>query len=211
MKDTPWFNGPGFGFGYGTGYPFFFYDDAAHGNARIPVSEQPIICYELGHRGSNPVEADQREREREIATPEDIHEALDRAVRYHLVLNIFYHPVYIVEFPLCRAAIAEIKRYIAYKGARVLHLANNAVADWWRARSQAQVAVTAASERAFQWQTRCDWPAGMVVRRLLKGRKIGSVTVDGQSAAYTCKREFGGDWLYVVIPAGQHRVNIGLA
>jgi hypothetical protein len=204
----PLLNGPWFGFGFGTSGPFFFYEDHERGNERIDVVEQPIVCYELGHRASLTDSAGQREVE--TRSPEDVHEPIDRAVRYHLVMNIFYHPWYIVNCPLCRAAIEEILRYIDYKGAHVLHMANNRVADWWRARSRASVTDVAVGESSIGLTCDCPWADGLIVKTLLRGRTVTGLRCDGVPATHEVRREFGGDWLYVVIPSGQHRVEVDL-
>src|SRR6185503_19480291 len=48
----PSYNNSFFGSAVGTFSPFFFRDDYAHGNARIDLVEQAIVCYEAGHHGS---------------------------------------------------------------------------------------------------------------------------------------------------------------
>jgi hypothetical protein len=201
-----WFNGPGFGFAFGTSFPFFFYDDAEHDNRRIDLQEQPLICYELGHRASNLVDLQSQTREDETFAPEDLHEPIDRAVRYHLVMNVFYHPYYIVNFPHCRAAIDAMLRYIAYKQAHVLHMANNAVADWWAARARATLIDITFAPTCLQFTARVDWPAGMIIRLRWDASTPVHVTSADKPLPHCIRREFGDDWLYVIVPSGQHPI-----
>lgn len=203
----PLLNGPFFGFGNGTGYPFFFYDDAAHGNARIDLVEQPIVCYEVGHRASLTL-AETGEREADTLALEEVYTPLDRAIRYHLVMNIFYHPYYIVNFPHCRAAIAEIVRYLAQKGAHVLHWGNNKAADWWHTRARTTITAVVNQAAALTFTSNCAWPEGMIAKLLLRTPATVQAMCDGQVVAHTIKHEFGGDWLYVILPAGEHQIQI---
>lgn len=208
---SPWYNGPFYGYGFGTSYPFFFYEAWDRGNERISLQEQPIICYELGHRGSNAADPAEKTRETETFAPEDLHEPIDRAVRYHLVMNLFYHPWYIAHCPYARAAIEEIKRYIAYKGAHVLHMANNAVVAWWNARANATITDIETSVNKIRFVCRCEWVSGVIVRIQVSGATVVRAHCDGAATAYQTKREFGEDWLYLISPRGEHRLEIGLS
>lgn len=207
---TRWYNGPFYGYGFGTSFPFFFYENWGRGNARIPLQEQPIVCYELGHRASNLVDEANEEREVETFSPEDVHEPIDRAIRYHLVMNMFYHPAYIVGFPHCRLAIDEIKRYIAYREAHVLHMANNAVADWWNARADTRITDVTVTSGAISFVADSTWKSGVIVKLQLDADLIGCITCDGEPMYHEMKREFGSQWLYLVVPTGHHQVHITL-
>lgn len=135
--EHPLGNGPFFGFGSGTSYPFYFYDDYAGENQRIDFLEEPIVCYEIGHRGSihgdDPsMRGDAMRRDTEtLVLDNDTHFPIDLAVRYHLLMNMFYHPAYVATYPPCREAIEEILNYIHYKNALVTHMGNDQVWAWW--------------------------------------------------------------------------------
>jgi len=202
----PFFNGTNYGYGFGTGYPFFFYDDAEHGNARIDFIEEPMTCYELGHRGS--VGHRQGFVDKEIATLEDIPLPVDTALKYHQVINMFYHPVYIVHFPRCREAIEEILRYIDFRGGRVLHLGGDAVAKWWMARAQSTISDYRTAKGTTDFQVDCAYANGIVAKVPLRGHEPTAVTCDGQPVPYQLRTEFGGQWLFIVLPAGVHQVKI---
>jgi len=40
-------------------------------------------------------------------------------------------PAYIARYPLCRKASLEILKYIRDCGANVVHMGNDALAEWW--------------------------------------------------------------------------------
>ncbi len=202
-SDHPLMNGPVYGFGQGTGFPFFFYDDATGQNQRIPFMEQPIICYETGHRGSV--------QDYRTDASEEVHLPVDMALKYHMVMNFFYHPNCVANFPLCQKAIEEILRYIDYRGAFVLHWGNDRVAKWWESRQRANVQATAQDDHKISIACECDWPSGMVIKMLLK-RPIDRVTLEGPAgwrpATFEIKNEFAGNWLYVIVPPGKYTVSV---
>ena len=193
-----------FAFAFGTSLPFFFYDDHTGGNQRIDVIEEPIVCYEIGHRGSILDRAAQ-------ALPE-LRPPVDAAIKYHLLMNMFYHPVYISEFPLCRQAIEEILRYIDEKGARAVHMGNDAACLWWHARSRSRVGeVRVEDDGRIAFETSCAHDGGMIVKLPVDTRTIAEVLCDSQPAVHAIRREFGGDWLHLIVPAGAHAVEVGVA
>jgi hypothetical protein len=200
--EHPMANGPFFGFSFGTTYPFYFYDDFQGENKRIDYMEQPIVCYEIGHRGSL--------SDRQTNTHREVHLPLEMAIKYHMVMNLFYHPVYIAQFPNCRRAIEEILHYIKDTGAAVVHMGNDAVAYWWEARSKSTVNLIQTDEKTNQFDCRCEYPGGMIVKTLLS-KTLREVTIDGQApATHEIRTEFAGNWLFVVIPHGRHQINITL-
>jgi hypothetical protein len=194
-------NSPVFAFSFGTSLPFFFYDDYRGGNQRIDVVEEPIICYEIGHRGSILDRAAQALHE--VGPP------IDAALKYHLLMNMFHHPVYISEFPLCREAIEEMLRYIGQRRALAVHVGNDAACLWWHARSQSNVAgVRIADDGRIAFETDCAYDAGMIVKLALDARSVAQVLCDSQPAPHAIRHEFGGDWLHLVVPPGQHAVEV---
>jgi hypothetical protein len=205
LYGNPWYNGPFFGFGFGTSFPYFFHDDAAHGNARIDLIEQPIVGYELGHRASNILSEQDDLRDDQTLSLSDIHEAIGRAIQHHLVMNLFYHPYYIVHFEHCRRAIREITRYIEYRGSHVLHMANNEVAAWWRARDRSRVEQVERSARGVTFTAICHWPQGMIVR--VPWPLTSEPMVSG--ALWHCQAlDRGVDWLFVTVAPGRHHIQI---
>lgn len=193
-----------FGSGYGTFSPFFFYDDWAHGNRRIELIEQPIVWYELGHHGS----ARDRDKGKEIVAVEEVDAPLDMALHYHLVMNIFYHPGYIAGFPICRAAITRILKRIAQRGAHVLHMGNNELAEWWHVRSRATLDEVVLARDSLRFRYSCDHHAGMIVKVPLLERAVSAATCAGRAVHHRTRVDFGSKWLYVVLPAGSHHVEV---
>jgi len=199
--DHPLANAPAFEFGFGTSYPFYFYDDARHGNARIDVLEEPIVCYELGHhcglRGDTAVDWP------DDLHVEDVHAAVDAALQDHLVMDMFYHPRSMSIRPATCAAIDEILRYIAYRGACVSHMSNNQVRAWWEARRASTVRAEGGGAGGLRLRCRCEHPQGMVVKVLLEeGRQPAGVQCAGRAAPHEVRREAGGVWLHAAAPQG---------
>ena len=201
-SDHPLHNGPAFGFGFGTAFPFFFYDDAAHANRRIDFLEEPIVCYEVGHRGSI------NGTDKQTSAAEEVHAPVDMALKYHMTMSMFCHPAYIAGFPRCREAIEEILRYIEYRGARVLHMGNDAVCAWWRARSRSGVDQVEVRDDGMRFRCRCEYPSGMIVKVPAWSEVAWVAMCDRKPAGYTMRNEFGRAWLYVVVPSGTHSVEV---
>ena len=153
------------------------------------------------------------------ATPEDVHLPIDMAVKYHMTMNFFYHPIYIVQFPRCREAIEEIVRYIEYKKVSILHLGADQLCRWWNARSASDVRMdlgTGGSASAqeqdpasdIRLTAHCTYESGMIVKIALPESGIARVTCNDQESAFRVKWEFGRNWLYIVVPQGQHQIVI---
>jgi hypothetical protein len=204
--DDPFYNGSAYGFNCGTAYPFFYYDDFAHGNARIDFIEQPIVWYELGHRASLRCQF----TDRDTGVPEEVHGPIDIAVKYHQVINVFYHPAYICRQIRCKEAIQEVLRYIKERNYHVVHMGNNKCADWWFARDLSSLGGHSMASDAIQFTAKTGWQDGVVVKFPLNGREISGVTGNGKPLNYRLKKEFGRDWLYIVIPHGDTCVAISL-
>jgi hypothetical protein len=63
---------------------------------------------------------------------------------------------------------------------------------------------------AIQFTAKTGWQDGVVVKFPLNGREISGVTGNGKPLNYRLKKEFGRDWLYIVIPHGDTCVAISL-
>jgi len=200
--DHPLYNSSFYGFGYGTSFPFYFYDNYEYGNERINLIEEPIICYELGHRGSIVPYDD-----KDSFIPEEVHPPIDMAVKHHMVMNFFYHPYYITQYPLCRKAIEEILNYIEYKKAFVMHMGNNQVCEWWNARSKSRT-TSINNQNSISFISDCAYSAGMIVKTQLNGITVTKVMCDDALATFKIVKEYGGQWLYVVVPFGNHKISV---
>ena len=91
------------GFGFGTGLPFFHYRDWRKDNDRIRFLGMPIGAYEVGYLGD----------EVQFHT---LKLAIDMARFWHLPFDLFYHPVYLAQYPACREAIKLGLEYMARAG-----------------------------------------------------------------------------------------------
>ena len=82
-----------------------------------------------------------------------------------------------------------------YRGVVVVHMANNAVADWWNARSRATLPSIQVLADSNEFDSVCDWKAGMIVRVMITGQKPATVTSGGKPVSFETRREFGEEWL----------------
>ena len=202
----PLYNSSFFGFGFGTSYPFYFYEDFRYENRCLDYIEEPIICYELGHRGS----IGYPDIDKETKVLEEVYLPIDMAVKYHFVMNFFYHPVYIVNYPVCKEAIEEILKYIEWKGYSVAHMGNDQVCEWWNARSHTKVENLTINKDSLCYKTVCDYSSGIIIKMYLNGRRVSKVVCDDQPIQYQIKNEFMGEWIYITIPTGEHILKIHL-
>jgi len=202
-NDCHFRNSASFAFGFGTSYPFYFWDDWRGGNARIDFMEQPIVGYEIGHRTSTSVRRDPDTR-----AFEEIHFIVGVAVRYHLAVNLFYHPYYLVNSESCRDALRELLRYIGYLGATVAHFNNRMMAEWWDARHASTVGAPELSDSGLTVACDCRHKGGMTVRLPLPEGRPAAAQCNGAPTGHRQVREFGRDWLLAVVPEGCSRLDV---
>ncbi len=185
------------GFVFGTCYPFYFYDDYRAGNKRLDFLEEPITAYEVGYSGSGVPDFD------------IVHKSIDMAVKYHLVMDMFYHPVNVYNHPACREAIEEVLRYIEKKGIIAVHKGNDGLWDWWDKRSRSRISDVMIDEDSVSFTAHCEYEDGMIVKVPVESPV--SATCDGQRMEYEVRQDFGRNWVYVIVPEGIHVVNIGIS
>jgi hypothetical protein len=185
------------GFVFGTCFPFYFYDDYEHGNEKIDFLEEPITAYEIGYSATDVTDFD------------IIYKSIDFAVHYHLVMDMFYHPINVYNNPACRSAIEEDLRYIESKGIVAVHKGNDGLWEWWQKRSQSSVSDIIEENGHISFSANCEYDDGMIVKVPLTSNKLNvSPTCDGNPASYKIRRDFGKDWLFVIIPKGKHAIII---
>jgi len=199
---APLTNAPFLGFAFGTSYPFYFYADFEGHNKRIDFLEEPVTAYEIGHRGSI--------GDKETSNFAQIHTTIDLTAKYHLLMNLFYHPVYISDYPLCRAAISECLRYIEEQNITAVHLGNDALWKWWDGRSRSTISDVITMENAIRFITHCEYKDGMIIKVPLRNKTISSAGCDGKDTVYRVRREFGQNWGYVIVPYGNHEIKISI-
>jgi len=186
------------GFAFGTCYPFYFYDDYRGDNARIDFLEEPITAYEVGYVGKDT---------KDFAV---VHRVVDVAAKYHLLMDMFYHPPNIFGSSVCRDAVDEVLRYIGEQGIRASHMGNDQLCLWWEKRANSDITEVLVSPQSLSFISRSEYPDGMIAKVPMKSSTAISVTCDGSDAVWETRNEFGANWTYVVCPAGEHRIEIGL-
>ena len=185
------------GFVFGTCFPFYFYDDYKGDNKRLDFLEEPITAYEVGYRGTD------------ITDFDIIHKVVEIAVRYHLVMDMFYHPINVYNHPACRKAIEEVLRYIEEKGIIAVHKGNDGIWEWWDKRSKSRIYDVIIDKNTISFKAHCEYEEGMIVKLPLNlDNKDIKVMCDGKLINYKIRNDFGKDWLYMIIPVGNHEVNI---
>lgn len=185
------------GLACGTAFPFWFYDDWRGGNRKIELLEEPITAFECGYL----------KEETDFPT---VRKAIDFAARYHLTMNMFYHPIYIARYPACRAAIEEALRYLTARKIHALHMGHDQLYRWWKARSDTRLSAVTAEGNTLGFEVESDYAPGVVVKIPLGQRAAKSVTIGGAAKPLdsTCQRHFGQNWALVVAPRGKTRVRL---
>jgi hypothetical protein len=196
-------------FGFGTAFPFWFCEDASGGDTRMAVLCQPITAYEVGYRSA--ISGSARPEEPDPTDFDRLRKVLDIALHYHLTVNMFYHPVYIARSPACQAAIDELLRLIEERGVKAAHMGNDALYDWWEARSRSLVAEWETQESGVRFETRCASPSGMVAQIPVGGAGEVMARVNGTPATAQIREEFGQRWLWLAVPEGEHQVQVSWA
>ncbi|UCH34526.1 MAG: hypothetical protein JSV65_18710 [Armatimonadota bacterium] len=186
------------GFAFGTAFPYFFRDDWRGGNARIPFVQEPIVAYEVGYEGG--------------ATDfRMLRHAVDIAARYHMTMNMFYHPVYIASYPACRTAIDELLRYVRGRKLRAVFMGSDELWRWWWQRSRGRIGRARAGGDAVSFTARCGYSGGFVVKLPLGREKPTRCLVDGKPVRFHVERRFGRTWVLVPLPRGEHDVAVKFA
>ena len=185
------------GFSFGTALPYHFYDDWRSGNQRIDFISEPITAYEVGYQGD----------ECDFAT---VHRAIDLAARRRSPMDMFYHPCNIAQRSSCRTAIDEALSYIRRRGLRVKHMGNDALARWWRDRSESEVGPLSLADGRLSFRTRTEHADGMVVKVPLQTGRASRCECEGKPLAFENIFELGQNWTYVAAPAGEAEVQMAL-
>jgi len=185
------------GFAFGSAFPRHYWDDAAHGNVRLDFLSLPIVAYEAGYEGDR-------------VFPEMTREALDLAMRYHLTLNYFYHPIYIARSPACRQALDHLVERIRRLPVPPVLMGPDRLAHWWLARSQATIQGALRERRTLSLTAECGWEDGYVVRIPTGATPARSCRVDRRLAPLESGLEFGQYWAHVALPPGRHDLRLRL-
>ena len=125
-----------------------------------------------------------------------------------MVLNSFYHPIYIADNPRCRDAIEGILRYIEERGHHIIHMGANQLADWWHARRASSVNKITRDDEILEFRCECRHEDGMIVKVPLDDRTISNIS---GCSSYCTKKEFGNNWLFLSVKYGESIVKVTLA
>jgi len=178
------------GFSFGTSYPFFFYTDHNSDNERIDFLELPITAYECGYIGDK-------------TDFTQVEKALFLADYYQLIINFFYHPIYIAKYPACRKAIKRLLSLIEEKQYTVLHAKPKEVVDWWLARSETSIYDIEFTGEGLSFTSYTPYPEGAVIKIPLDKSVPGKVNLP-----HRLIDKFGRRWLYLIAPAGESRIAV---
>ncbi|MBC7287650.1 MAG: hypothetical protein H5T86_06305 [Armatimonadetes bacterium] len=172
------------GYGFGTALPYRPWTDWHDGNRRLDIVYQPITAYEVGYN---------REDESNDYSEQNL--ALEHAVKWRTMLNLFYHSVLITWSPACRRAIEHAQQWLEERAVRAVLVGNDRLTDWWNAREQIEVA-SEGDRHSVSILVNCPWPDGCVLRVPCAWR----ADVEGVKS--------DGDWL--LVPCGQGKTVIAL-
>ncbi len=197
-----------FGCGFGTVYPHFVYDDHKHGNDKIEYVYIPILLFE-------PRIYDQS-RELDIAR---IRDAIERAAHFRWTLNVFLHPIYLVdpkETVHCWPAVEEILRFIEERQYRVLHYSTNELCLWWFDRAATSVHLDSTSRgdsSSLTFTVTTPSSQGVYVKLPLpdSASETASYKLDGISTQGIVQRRNAKKWLMCFVPQGSHDIEISVA
>ena len=98
-------------------------------------------------------------------------------------------------------------RFIEERGIRAVHMGNDEVNHWWRARTAATVEQATAGDDGVSLTAECDWHDGYVVVIPVSGGEV-TAEVDDAPAEAEVREEFGRHWAYVALDTGRHEVQI---
>lgn len=194
------FNANSLNFGFGTSYPYFFYDNYKNENKRINFMSIPVTGYELGHKasgGGDKMETDFSE----------VHMAVNVASYYHLIFNMFFHPVYIHEKSGARLAIEEFLNYVRKNKLIIANMGTNAVAQWWAERAKSKISNVIYHKNTLFFDAFCFYKGGMIIKVSIDDTEV-NLMIDGRNCEFEAKKEFGSRWLYFICPYGSHKIQL---
>ncbi len=183
------------GFSFGTSLPYRIYTDWGEGNQPLDFLILPVVFYEVGYTGNT-------------TDFELLHKAVDIAAYYRLTANFFYHPVYIARNENCRQAIDELLRYIEEQNLIARHIGCDEMVHWWKARSQVRVRNVIENEKDIHFYVECPHHDGYIIKIPLDDRSPTKARCDGDDVVFKVRCEFGQRWLYMIIPQGEHGVEV---
>ena len=128
-------------------------------------------------------------------------------------MNMFYHPIYISNYPACRIAIEEGLRYLRERKITALHMGNDELYRWWKARSDTRLGDTLVEGNSLSFEVESSYAAGSIVNIPLGRQTATSVSINSTHVSTGFKNEqiFGQNWALIAVPSGNAQVRLLLA
>ena len=184
------------GFAWGTVFPFYYRAGHQEANRRIRFLALPIQCYEVGY------DASAGKAESTV-----LHAQLDFALHYRLTTNMFFHPCTVMR-ECVREAVDETLRYLRARRANVHHLAHDALARWWMARSASKVQERREGrKRTIRVATECEEGVTLRIPAPPRGGPV-QVKVDGRRRSASPGKAIAGGFLMLPLERGEHEVTV---
>ena len=108
-----------------------------------------------------------------------------------------------------RSPVVRLRATQSYRvaGIETVHMGNDEVWRWWEARGRSVVEQVAHTPEGVSLRVQADYAEGIVVV-LPAPAEPASVLLNGRPAPYEFRRELGGQWVCVICPQGESRVEI---
>lgn len=177
------------GLSFGTALPYCYRADHTGGNERIEFVELPIVSYECGYL-------------KEQSDFPKLEKVLTLATHYNLAINIFYHPVYIAQYPACRKAITRLLEMIQERNLRVIHSTPDEFSRWWLDRGRSSVSQITREGNKMSFDVVCNAPQGCIVQLPAHGRRIKT------SLPHQIREHLAEQWFFLPLPPGEHAVQV---
>lgn len=190
---------------FGTSLPYRFYTDHTGGNARLSFVAQPVTCYEPLYGLPNKMAegAVPPSQEEQAAL---LRRCIDRTAHYGGAINFFIHTYRIADWPASRGAVEFALGYVRERRLTAAHLGNDALCDWWEARSRSRAVVSSVAPDESRLRITAVSPHGLTVLLPLK-EGAEAQSVEGR-AAWRVRETVGRRWLEVAVPQGEHEIRV---
>ena len=190
---------------FGTSLPYRFYADHTGENARFSFVAQPGTCYEplYGIPNNMAEGADPPDREEQAVL---LRRSVDVTAHYNGAIDFFIHTYRLADWPASRGAVEFVLSCLREQGLRAVHLGNDALCDWWEARTQSYAVVSSIDPGEKRLQVRAVSPHGVTVLLPIAGK--GEVRLPGCRATWRTREAFGRSWLEVSVPQGEHEIRV---
>ncbi|MCM8768152.1 MAG: hypothetical protein NC911_00480 [Candidatus Omnitrophica bacterium] len=179
------------GFSFGTSFPFFYRADHKLRNKRIEFLDLPITAYEIGYL-------------REQTDFPKLGKLVRLSSHYGLMMNVFYHPVYLAKSPACQAAVKELLRIIEKRKLNVLYSTPDRVVRWWLARSASRIEKIRLKDNRLSFTV--SSPESNLLVKIPAGKKVEKASQPLKFKVFSSHR-----WAFLTVPRGCHQIKVEFA